>query len=617
MYNNIKKKIELLAPAKNLECGIAAINHGADAVYIGAEKFSARSAAGNSIDDIAKLASYAHQFNAKVYVAINTILTDNELDEVGKLIHDLYRAGADAIIIQDMGIFQLKLPPIAIHASTQTDNRTIEKVKFLANTGCSRVVLARELSLSQINEIHQSTPVELEVFVHGALCVSYSGQCYISHAMTGRSANRGTCAQYCRLPYDLLDAHGKVLVANKHLLSLKDLDLSASLEKLIDAGAMSLKIEGRLKDIHYVKNITAYYRKALDDIFERRPDLTQASLGKTMLNFEPNPEKSFRRNATSYFLDQRPHNLIQPNTPKSMGEPMGEIINIGHDYFDIETPHSINNGDGLCFLDENGELKGFRVNKTALVQTLHGSLKRCYPLGKQTLKPNIFLYRNQDQAFDTILKGNTAIRKIDIDLLFAETENGFKIELTDAIGNTHCSSFVFEKVLAKQAAQTDQIEKQLSKLGNTIYRAKSIRMQLSNQWFLPASTVAEWRRVAILQFDAQRLANYQRDIPSKPQLHKYPINKITYTGNVTNNAAKTFYLNRGVIDVESGFEKIASKNAALMYTKYCLKYEMGWCHCLNNPKPAPSEKLYLRSGNNTFELHFDCKNCEMQVFAIN
>ncbi|HRZ99052.1 MAG TPA: peptidase U32 family protein, partial [Paludibacter sp.] len=325
--------IELLSPAKNLECGLAAINHGADAVYIGASQFGARSAAGNSMEDIETLVNYAHRFRSKIFVALNTILTDDQLPEAEKLIHQIYNAGADALIVQDMGILKMNLPPIALHASTQTDNRTVEKVRFLQDVGFSRVVLARELTLKQITEISSSTNVELEAFVHGALCVSYSGQCYMSQAMCGRSANRGQCAQYCRLPYNLTDADENILVKNKHLLSLKDLDLSDSLEEMMHAGIMSFKIEGRLKDADYVKNITSFYRKKIDAILESSDKFQKSSLGKTTFFFEPNPEKSFRRGNTDYFLHGRHNEIIQPNTPKSMGEPIGKVKEIGEYYF--------------------------------------------------------------------------------------------------------------------------------------------------------------------------------------------------------------------------------------------------------------------------------------------
>src|ERR1035437_1229160 len=355
--------IELLSPAKNLECGLAAINHGADAVYIGASSFGARAAAGNTLEDIATLVQYAHKYRSKVHVALNTILTDEQLPEAEKLIWEVYNAGADALIVQDMGILQLNLPPIALHASTQTDNRTVEKVKFLQDVGFSRVVLARELSLKQIAEIASQTDVELEAFIHGALCVSYSGQCYMSQANCGRSANRGQCAQYCRLPYHLVDADDNVLVKNKHLLSLKDLDQSDSLEEMLEAGVTSFKIEGRLKDADYVKNITAYYRRKLDAILDGSTRYRRASAGRTTILFEPNPEKSFRRSNTDYFLHGRKPDIAQLETPKSLGEPIGKVTYIGRNFFEMQNGTLLNNGDGLCFINKHGDLTGFRVNR--------------------------------------------------------------------------------------------------------------------------------------------------------------------------------------------------------------------------------------------------------------
>ncbi|MCL1867613.1 MAG: U32 family peptidase, partial [Paludibacter sp.] len=384
------QKIELLSPAKNLECALAAINCGADAVYIGAVAFGARAAAGNSIADIEKLTNYAHKFCAKVYLTLNTILTDNELRDAEKLSWQVYDAGVDALIIQDMGLLMCDLPPLPLHASTQTDNRTLEKVQFLQQNGFSRVVLARELSLRQIADIKKNTNIELEVFVGGALCVSYSGQCYISAAACGRSANCGQCAQYCRLSYDLVDGKGNKILKNKYLLSLKDLDLSQNLPDLIKSGVSSLKIEGRLKSVDYVKNTTAFYRKKLDEIFEKDSNFCAASSGKTRLFFSPDLEKTFRRSATTYFINGRQNSMIQANTPKSTGEYLGKITFVSNNYFQIKTEKKLNNGDGLCFFTQNDELQGFRINKT--------ENNKIFPQQMPDLSVGTQIFRNQDIA---------------------------------------------------------------------------------------------------------------------------------------------------------------------------------------------------------------------------
>ncbi len=387
--------VELLSPAKNATFGIEAINHGADAVYIGAPKFGARSAAGNSMQDIESLINYAHKFNARIYIALNTILKGNELPEAQQLIRNLYNVGADAIIIQDMGILQLDLPPIALHASTQTDNRTVEKVDFLEKAGFSQVVLARELSLEQIKNISSRTSVPLEVFVHGALCVSYSGQCYISQSLGKRSANRGECAQYCRLPYNLIDAEGKTILADKHLLSLKDLNLSNYLTDLIDAGVYSFKIEGRLKDLDYVKNVTAFYRQRLDEILSTSKTKKKSSSGNIFYFFEPNPEKTFHRGSTCYFLHGRTEDTIASfDTPKSTGEYIGKINDVTKNYFTIsknKLSPTLHNGDGLCFINKRGEFCGFRLNKV--------EENRLYPAQMPMIDKNTTVYRNLDYEF--------------------------------------------------------------------------------------------------------------------------------------------------------------------------------------------------------------------------
>lgn len=598
-------KIELLSPAKNLECGLAAINHGADAVYIGASQFGARVAAGNSVEDIATLVKYAHQYRVKVLVALNTILTDEQLPEAEKLIWKIYNAGADALIIQDMGILKLNLPPIALHASTQTDNRTVAKARFLQEVGFSRVVLARELSLKQITEISSQTEVELEAFVHGALCVSYSGQCYMSQANCERSANRGQCAQYCRLPYHLLDADDNILVKNKHLLSLKDLDLSDSLEELMDAGVTSFKIEGRLKDVDYVKNITSFYRMKLDSILEENTHYQRASSGKTTILFEPNPEKSFRRGATDYFLHGRKSDIVQLDTPKSMGETIGKVKEIGEYYFTMSSAEKLNNGDGLCFINAHGDLTGFRVNRV--------DGRRVYPADMPKLTEGIWLYRNQDQAFEKILKGKTSERKVGVKMLFKEISTGFSIQLTDEEG----ISCVFETECEKQPAQKpeaviDNIKNQLSKLGNTIYEAREIQIEIQSPWFFPASQLSEWRRQAIEKLEEEREKAYVRNPKHESIPAIYPTTQLSYLGNVINAQAEAFYREHGVVEIMPGFEVKAEEGVPLMFTKHCIKFTMGWCP-KEGYKATFKEPLYLRNNNQVYELAFDCKLCEMRI----
>ena len=597
--------IELLSPAKNLECGIAAVNHGADAVYIGASQFGARAAAGNSIEDIAELVKYAHQFRVKVLVALNTILTDDQMPDAEKLIWEIYNAGADALIIQDMGILKLNLPPIALHASTQTDNRTAEKVKFLQDVGFSRVVLARELTLKQISEISSQTDVELEAFVHGALCVSYSGQCYMSQANCGRSANRGQCAQYCRLPYQLVDADDNILLKNKHLLSLKDLDQSDSLEEMLEAGVTSFKIEGRLKDVDYVKNITAYYRQKLDAVVEKDSRYQRASAGKTTILFEPNPEKSFRRSSTDYFLHERHAGIIQPETPKSLGEPIGKVTYIGRNFFELHNGSMLNNGDGLCFINKQGDLTGFRVNRV--------DRKQIFPADMPRMDIGVMLYRNQDQAFEKILKGKTAERRVGVEILFRETATGFAIHLTseDSI------SLVFEVICDKQPAQkpeavNENIKNQLSKLGNTIYEATDIRIEIKASWFFPASQLAEWRRQAVEKLDEERANLYVREAKREPVAAEFPLRKLSYLGNVTNKLAEEFYQEHGVEEVMPGFELKAEEGVPLMFTKHCIKFEMGWCP-KEGYKATFKEPLSLRNNDQEYKLTFDCKACEMRI----
>lgn len=563
------------------------------------------------------MVQYAHKFRSKVYVTLNTLLSDDQLPAVQKLIHQIYHAEADALIIQDMGILQLDIPPISLHASTQTDNRTVEKIRFLEQSGFSRVVLARELNLNQISEIASQTNVELEAFVHGALCVSYSGQCYISEASCGRSANRGECAQYCRLPYNLFDASGNILLKNKHLLSMKDLDLSESLEELIQAGIRSFKIEGRLKDENYVKNITAFYRKKLDVFLDGNSSYKKASTGKTVFFFEPNPAKSFRRGATDYFLHGRHAGIFQPETPKSIGEPIGKVMLVDQRYFEVENGSNLTNGDGLCYFDKQNELIGFRLNKIERSPESKFSTKgtkiKCYPSVMPRLQTGTLLYRNHDQAFEKIMNGKTAERKVNIDLSLTETERGFAIDIVDEDG-IHSR---FESISEKQMAQNTEIvesniRRQLSKLGDSIYQIQNLQINLQEPWFFPATKLNEWRREAIDQLEAARKLDYKTQPREKPEMAHFPKKRLSYLANVTNKMAETFYRNHGVTEIEQGFEVKAQEGVPLMFTKHCIKYESGWCPKEGYKSPL-NEPLYLKNNDQMFELTFDCKLCEMRI----
>ena len=605
-----QRKIELLAPAKNLECGIGAIDHGADAVYIGAPRFGARAAAGNSLEDIAELVKYVHLYNARIYVTLNTILKDEELEDTEKLVWDLYRIGVDALIVQDMGLLSLNLPPIPLHASTQMDNRNAEKVKFLADTGFRQVVLARELSLEQIRKIHEAVPqTPLEVFVHGALCVSYSGQCYVSQHCFGRSANRGECAQFCRLAFDMVDADGKMMVQNKHLLSLKDLNQSEELEKLLDAGASSFKIEGRLKDVAYVKNVTAFYRQKLDAIFKRRKEFIRASSGSVKLAFKPQLDKSFTRGFTNYFLFERNKDIFSFDTPKSLGEEMGYVKEIRGNYIIVAGVKPFNNGDGICYLDERGKLKGLRINRV--------ENNKLFPAGEMPrIKPRTVLYRNSDQEFEKLMARKSAERKLGVSIALTENNFGFTLTLTDEDDVQVSIALEREKELAR-TPQTENIKNQLAKLGNTPFEAERIDVDLKDNWFLPSSVLAEARREVVEKLLSARRMNYRQETFTLPKTdHAFPQSELTYLGNVMNEGAVSFYQDHGVTRIAPAFEKRPAPDAVLMFCKHCLRYSMGWCPVRHKQKSPFKEPYYLVSGDGKrFRLEFDCKRCQMKVIA--
>ena len=597
--------IELLAPAKNAEIGKEAILHGADAVYIGAPRFGARAAAGNSLDDLAGLIDFAHRFDARIYITFNTLLHDHELTEAERLIGQLYRIGADALIVQDMGITRLDIPPIALHASTQTDNRTPAKVQFLERCGFSQVVLARELSLDEIRAISATTQVPLEVFVHGALCVSYSGQCYLSQAMCGRSANRGECAQYCRLPYTLIDGRGHIVARDKHLLSLRDLNQSDRLEELLDAGVSSLKIEGRLKEMAYVKNCTAYYRQALDRIFNRRPEYRRSSTGISTIDFTPRLEKSFNRGFTHYFLDGRTAvPIASPDTPKSLGEYVGQVKQTDRNSFVVAGTASLHNGDGLCFFNERGQFEGVRVNRA------EGN--RIFPASRSGITPRTTLYRNLDYEFEKLLSRPTADRRIEVTLRLQAVPDGFALTLTDECG----LSVTVREDTPHQPARTPQKEtqrKQLAKLGTSIYTASRIDIDLDEELFIPASTLSKLRQRAVEWLDrARRIAYRPERRRAEDKSALYPQSSLNYLGNVSNHLAEQFYREHGVTRIEPAFETRPVEGVPLMFTRHCIRHMLGYCKKTPAGKELPEPLTLLYKGER-LTLHFDCKACEMTI----
>ncbi|UNP89216.1 U32 family peptidase [Aeromonas encheleia] len=603
-------RLELLAPAKNLAYGIEAINHGADAVYMGGPAFGARSAAGNTLEDIEALARHAHRFGAQLFIAFNTLLHDHELEQAQRLAHQIYEAGADALIVQDMGLLALDLPPIALHASTQTDNRTPEKVKFLQDVGFSQVVLARELSLEQIRAISAQTNVQLEFFIHGALCVSYSGQCNISYARTGRSANRGECAQLCRLPCSLQKPDGEVLVADSHLLSLKDMDQSANLEALIEAGIRSFKIEGRLKGLDYVKNVTAWYRQRLDAILDKRPDLVAASAGRCSYSFVPDPKKSFNRGSTDYFLHERKADIGSPRSPKYLGEPLGRVTRLTREGIEIDGHQvTLNNGDGLGFFKPNDELVGMRLNKVEGKQLL---LSEPVP----GLKLGTTIYRNHDSAFSKLLEKPSAERRIWVDLRLSECEQGLRLDLADEQGISASVTLACDKQPADNPARAlQQARDQLGKLGNTLFVARQIELVFTSSLFIAASMLNGLRRDGIAALEAARLAAYRRPerlIPLRDAT--YPQHRLSYLGNVLNGAAEQFFREHGVGRIAPAFEANKEEGeVVLMITKHCIRYSQNLCHKqVPGLKPEPLE---LKMGKDLFRLRFDCHRCEMQVMG--
>lgn len=627
--------IELLAPAKNLASGIAAIKHGADAVYIGASHHGARAAAGNSLTDIEQLCAYAHSFRARVYVTLNTIIYDDELEEVKLLMRKLAQIKIDAILVQDMALVELVMhcednDPLAyfrsrLHASTQTDNRSAEKVAWLNNIGFSRVVLARELSVNEIKHIHQQQPdIELEAFVHGALCVSYSGQCYASQYCFNRSANRGECAQFCRMKFDLTDSDGKKLYQQLHLLSLKDMCQINHLEQLLDSGVVSLKIEGRLKDITYVKNVVAAYSTRLNEIIAKCPNkYKRSSMGHCQYDFTPNLAKTFNRGYTTYFLNGRIADISSPATPKAIGQFVGKVKAVNNNNFTVAGIEAFANGDGLCFIGPDGQLTGFRVNKVV------GN--KIFPLNMpDALKPGIALYRNNDKVFEDELNNDkSAVRLINVNMHLCQHSNGLTLTIETEEGIKATASIDIDKHAA-QKPQRENMQRQLGKLGNTIY--KCINLSIDDDvelLFVPSSILTELRRHAVEELD-KAVSNISSSIecdgnnkvsdtstvgPNYTKRTLFYGNR-TYLYNIANHIARHFYAQQGLSHAETAFEVKEPKEKCIMQCRYCIRYALGYCAKNGGKQPTWHEPLFLTLGDGRrFRLQFHCSNCQMNIYA--
>jgi putative protease len=623
-----RSRIELLAPARDAAIGIEAINHGADAVYIGGPAFGAREKAGNPVAEIARLAAHAHRYHARVFVTHNTILRDDELEAGRRLAWQLYEAGVDALIVQDMGLLELDLPPIQLHASTQTDIRTPQKARFLQDVGFTQMVLARELTLQQISaiaaEVQRAT---LEFFIHGALCVAYSGNCYISHAHTGRSANRGSCSQECRLPYTVEDAQGRIVAHDKHVLSLKDNDQSANLQALVDAGIRSFKIEGRYKDMATVKNVTAHYRQLIDALLEGRSDgVSAASSGRTRHFFVPDPGQGFNRGGTDYFVNGRRDDIGAFDSPKHAGRPVGHVTRIAADHFELQTDDAatvLNNGDALTWWDRQGELQGVPIN---VAQQLGGAGWRLYPNAPiatlKDLRRDAAISRNRDRGWERALEKPSAERRIGVTLRLSETADGFALALRDDDGHRAEVRIVHAHEPAQQPARAESgLREQLGKLGGTLFEARAIELALSQPWFLPAGVANALRRDAVAALEAARAAGFVR-LPPLPPVQPpvpYPEDTLSYLANVYNHRAAAFYAKHGVKVVAAAYESHEQPGeVSLMITKHCVRYSLSLC-----PKQAKgvigvqgtvrAEPLTLVNGNERLTLRFDCKPCEMHV----
>jgi len=623
-------QLELLSPARTLDIGIEAIQHGADAVYIGGPSFGARSTADNSVQDIARLVQHAHRFHSRIFVTLNTILRDDELESARKLAWQLYDAGVDALIIQDMGLLEIDLPPIQLHASTQTDIRTPEKARFLQDAGLSQIVLARELTLPQIAAIRDAVDTDrtiLEFFIHGALCVAYSGQCFISHAHTGRSANRGDCSQACRLPYEVKDSQGRIVAHDKHVLSMKDNNQSDNLRQLIDAGCRSFKIEGRYKDMAYVKNITAHYRRLFDEILNERPELAPASHGQATFSFTPDPDQNFNREFTDYFVQGRKQDIGAFDTPKNPGQPIGWVHKVAADHVEITTDDPaavIHNGDGLCYYDLQKELVGLQINRAEPAgQPGHWKLWPKDAMdGFKDLRKGVQVNRNRDMSWVRTLEKKSAERRMGVWMKLSETPDGLQLTLTDEAGHTGTAQLAIAWQAPKDTANAAaKLEQQLAKLGDTVFEPLQVQLDLQRPWFVPPSQLNTLRREAVAALEAARATGLQRlprATPVEPPA-PYPEDTLTYLANVYNDKARQFYAKHGVKVIAAAYEAQEEVGeVSLMITKHCVRYSLSLC-----PKQAKgvtgvqgtirAEPMQLINGKEKLTLRFDCKPCEMHV----
>ncbi|WP_234266534.1 peptidase U32 family protein [Hydrogenophaga sp. NFH-34] len=626
--------LELLAPARDADIGIEAVNHGADAVYIGGPSFGARTSADNSVADIARLAAYAHRFNSRIFVTLNTILRDDELEPARKLAWQLYDAGVDALIVQDMGLLEIDLPPIQLHASTQTDIRTPEKARFLQDAGLSQIVLARELTLQQIAAIDAALGPKdapgraiLEFFVHGALCVAYSGQCFISHAHTGRSANRGDCSQACRLPYEVKDSQGRIVAHDKHVLSMKDNNQSNNLREIIDAGVRSFKIEGRYKDMAYVKNITAHYRVLLDEILEERPELARASSGECTFHFQPDPDQNFNREFTDYFVQGRKDDIGAFDTPKNPGRPIGYVTATGPNFVELQVNDAdtvLHNGDGLCYLDLQKELVGLQINRAEAVN--RKGLWRVFPKdpmeGFKDLRKGVQVNRNRDMDWVRGLERKSAERNIGAWLRLDETAEGLTLTVTDEDGHSGSARLPGTPQDARDPSQAEaKLRENLSRLGDTLFQPLDVVLNLGGPRFVPASQLNALRREAVERLETARAAAWHRLPRAKPVEPpvNYPEDTLTYLANVFNHKARDFYAKHGVKVIAAAYESHEEEGeVSLMITKHCVRFSLSLC-----PKQAKgvtgvqgtvrAEPMQLINGKEKLTLRFDCKPCEMHV----